>query len=299
MNLGKSGHALMWHHSTNWYSNNGGKNFTKSVVELGSLEHSHDYLRLQGSRSEPSGTVFTLANVAVSKEGETEGSPDSMDTPDSMDPTESMEDSEEEKASSGTSKKNVLVSEDFGVTWTGKPLPDSLQTIIEVVVNPDDAAVLFAVTPNCLTKSTNKGSTWGSCSYTPTQGSPAFTALTVISSNVMFLLRGGSVPLRTTDGGKTWTELTSAAPLFKYGATLELTTSWSGKTLVFHGNDHSAIQRGEYGTKVWKSINNGDDWSDETGDMITISLGHGVWYENDFYLVSYGEGVMVKRNFGA
>jgi len=292
MNLGKSEHILMWHKSTNWYSNNGGKNLTRSIVDLGSLQHSHDYLRLKGSRTEPSGTVFTLADVYSS---------DSMDRNDSIDTTESMdttEDSEEEITSSGTRTTNLLVSEDFGVTWTVKSLPDFLQGPEQVVVNPD-AEELFVVTSNCLAKSTDKGSTWGPCSYTPTQGSPAFTALTVISSSVMFLSRGGSLPLRTTDGGHTWTELASAAPLFKYGASYQVTPSWSGKTLVFHGNDLGAISRGAFGTKVWKSTNNGDDWSDETGDIVTISLGHAVWYEKDFYIISAGEGVMVKRNFEA
>ena len=40
-----------------------------------------------------------------------------------------------------------------------------------------------------------------------------------------------------------------------------------------------------------------DSWTDETGDLVTISPGPGVWYENDFYFVTRGEGVMVKRAF--
>lgn len=113
----------------------------------------------------------------------------------------------------------------------------------------------------------------------------------------MFMMRSGAVPLRTTDGGSTWTELTSAAPLFKYGASMDASLSWSGKTLVLHGVDLGAIGRGEYGTSVWKSCDNGDTWSDETGDLVTISPGPGQWCENDFYFVTRGEGVTVKRNF--
>ena len=48
---------------------------------------------------------------------------------------------------------------------------------------------------------------------------------------------------------------------------------------------------------VWKSSNDGKDWVDETGDLVTISPGPGVWYERDFYFVTRGEGVTVKRNF--
>ena len=70
----------------------------------------------------------------------------------------------------------------------------------------------------------------------------------------MFMLRNGAVPLRTTDGAKTWTELTKTAPLFANGSpTLDGSLSWSGKTLVLHGVDLSAISRGAYGTTVWKS----------------------------------------------
>ena len=59
------------------------------------------------------------------------------------------------------------------------------------------------------------------------------------------------------------------------------------------------IPRNEYGTAVWKSTNDGDDWVDETGDLVTVSPGPSVWYETDFYFVTRGEGVTVKRNFEA
>ena len=61
--------------------------------------------------------------------------------------------------------------------------------------------------------------------------------------------------------------------------------------------DGACVGRGEYGTSVWKSTDDGDTWTDETGDLVTISPGPGVWYESDFYLVTRGEGVTVKRNF--
>jgi hypothetical protein len=114
----------------------------------------------------------------------------------------------------------------------------------------------------------------------------------------MFMLRNGAVPLRTTDGAKTWTELTKTAPLFANGSpTLDGSLSWSGKTLVLHGVDLSAISRGAYGTTVWKSGDDGETWEDETGDLVTISPGPGVWYEKDFYFVTRGEGICVKRDF--
>merc|ERR1712166_1715026 len=95
----------------------------------------------------------------------------------------------------------------------------------------------------------------------------------VKDSKVMFMLRSGKVPLRSKDGGSSWQELTSSAPLFKYGATMDGSLSWSGNTLVLHGVDLTAIGRGEYATSVWKSCDDGDTWKDQTGDLVTISLG--------------------------
>merc|ERR1712146_22709 len=115
----------------------------------------------------------------------------------------------------------------------------------------------------------------------------------------MFMLRNGQIPLRTKNGGEQWEELTSSAALFKYGATMDGSLSWSGKTLVLHGVDLSAISRHQYGTAVWKSSDDGDTWTDETGDLVTISPGPGVWFEKDFYFVTRGEGITVKRSFEA
>ena len=116
----------------------------------------------------------------------------------------------------------------------------------------------------------------------------------------MFLLRKGLVPLRTTAGpAGPWTPLSSPTltELYAHGATFSGSLSWTGKTLVLHGADLSAIGRGERATKVYKSTNDGEAWTDEGGDIVTISPGSGVWYEKDFYFVTAGEGVTVKRNF--
>ena len=123
--------------------------------------------------------------------------------------------------------------------------------------------------------------------------------LIIKDSKTMFMLRKGLVPLRTQDGGSTWAPLSSPAmtQLFAHGVTMDGALSWTGKTLVLTGADLSAVGRGERATSVWKSTNDGDDWTDETGDIVTISPGPGVWYEKDFYFVTRGEGVTVKHNF--
>ena len=48
---------------------------------------------------------------------------------------------------------------------------------------------------------------------------------------------------------------------------------------------------------MWKSADDGETWTDETGDLVTISPGPGVWFEKDYYQVTRGEGLTVKRNF--
>jgi hypothetical protein len=193
--------------------------------------------------------------------------------------------------------KFLMTSHDFGQNWNWTALPASLQAG-GLAVDPTSPHSLYAVTANCLAHSTDQGVTWSPCSSAKGL-SGRFSQVVVKNSKVLFLLRSGAVPLRTTDGGASWEELSKCAPLFQHGVTLDGSLSWSGDTLVLHGVDLSAVGRGEYGTSVWKSSNDGADWVDETGDLVTISPGPGVWYEKDFYFVTRGEGVTVKRNFEA
>jgi len=189
----------------------------------------------------------------------------------------------------------LMTSTDFGATFTWAKMPEDLKTD-GFVVDPTSANSLYTVGPSCLAHSTDNGKSWSPCSTAPGL-TGHFSSLVVKDASTMFMFRTGAAPLRTKDGGKTWSALATAPPLFAYGATFSGSLSWSGKTLVLHGTDRSAIGRGAYGTAVWKSSDDGDSWTDETGDLVTISLGQGVWYETDFYMTSGGEGVMVKRNF--
>ena len=68
-----------------------------------------------------------------------------------------------------------------------------------------------------------------------------------------------------------------------------------GQTLVVHGMDYTAKPRQEFGTLVWKSTDDGETWTDETGDLVSMSPGHGVRYESDFYLKTFGEALPLKH----
>ena len=49
--------------------------------------------------------------------------------------------------------------------------------------------------------------------------------------------------------------------------------------------------------QVWRSMDDGDTWIDETDDLVTLSVNSGTWFGEDFYLTTSGEGILVKRKF--
>jgi hypothetical protein len=110
----------------------------------------------------------------------------------------------------------LLVTHDFGHNWTWTPFPTNLQAG-GVTVDPTNGASVFAYDSSCLAHSTDTGATWSDC-WNKTGLTGSFSRLLVKDASTLFMIRGGAVPLRSTDGGESWTELTSAAPLFKYGA---------------------------------------------------------------------------------
>ena len=321
--MGTSGHLIMFHHQHWWSSSDGGHNFERGNLPGGG--GAFDYVRQAGSRVEPTGKCFALLSAPSplppsppaydEDENELEYRPDHADTGDNDDDDDDDDEVEEieretnnpyaaslqlQSQSAAGNKVYLMTSDDFGGNWTYKaPMPDNLQAQ-DIIVDPTTDKSLYALTDNCLAHSTDDGATFGQCSTAPGLKGGRFSQLIIKDSSTMFMLRKGLVPLRTTSGAQgPWTPLSSPtlAELFKYGATLDGSLSWTGKTLVIHGKDLSAIARRERATKVFKSTNDGEDWTDETGDIATISPGSGVWYEKDFYFVTAGEGVMVKRNF--
>jgi len=332
--MGASGKMLMFHKQHWWFSDDGGHNFI--IGNLPGSAGSFDYVRQAGSRTEPAGTVFAILDApstpasAIKDDDDHDGGDDdddddrsggkdgthysAMDDDEYGAPDDPAQEMKKEldpwqkpfqynpglmSESTGGNIKYLMTSEDFGNNWTWTPLPPNLQAG-GLYVDPTTPNSLFAMTGNCLAHSTDNGKTFSSCS-TASGLTGAFSKLLIKDSSTMFMLRSGAVPLRTKDGGASWQELGSLTktPLFQDGATMDGSLSWSGNTFVLTGNDASAVARKEYGTFVWKSVNDGDDWTDETGDLVTISPGAGVWYEKDLYFVTRGEGLTVKRNFEA
>jgi photosystem II stability/assembly factor-like uncharacterized protein len=313
--MGASGHVVMFHSSSYWASKDGGLNFTRGNFPPGGRHYGDmHYARQAGSRTEPAGTCFatihapspyppppnergarvelppssaTVHDYPLPHPANTDGDASnvggeagyvySFGVP-TLVPGSVQDDSMQAPLVGGpapapTPVAHLMISHDFGYNWTYTPFPAKFQAG-SVTVDPTNSKILFGLTSNCLAHSTDLGVSWSECS-TGKGLTGSFKKLLIKSSTTMFLLRSGAVPLRTTDSGATWTELSKSAPLFKYGATFDGSLSWSGKTLVLSGSDNSAISRGEFGTAVWKSTNDGDDWTDETGDLVTISLGPG------------------------
>ena len=61
--MGRSNHVLMIHHHNILHSARGGKNFSRFVVPNGASVGAPAYVVKPGSRTEPSGRVFALADM--------------------------------------------------------------------------------------------------------------------------------------------------------------------------------------------------------------------------------------------
>ena len=266
------------------------------------------YVRQAGSRTEPNGTVFSMMTGPAGPAGEFP-----VDDSKSKAEREHEEHVQEKlrladpnyKAEAAPSVYTwLLTSENFGLNFTYKVLPDDLQTcggLAALGIDPTAPNSLYVLMSHCLAHSADQGKSWTPCITAPGLEGPFLKdsgAFIVKNSKIMFVMRDGAVPLKTVDGGATWAPMTSLAPLYKAEHIYHLgTLSWTGKTLVLHGNKPSNIQQQECGTIVWKSVDDGEIWTDEAGDLATIFTGDGVWYESDFYFVTRGEGVSVKHNF--
>ena len=66
----------------------------------------------------------------------------------------------------------------------------------------------------------------------------------------MIMLRGNDVPLRTRDGGNTWTPLSNFPNVSMGSYTRKGSYSWSGRTFVVHGVDRNAPKRQQVGVRV-------------------------------------------------
>mgnify|MGYP002630806635 CR=1 FL=1 len=315
--IGRSNHMVMFHYHNVFYSPTGGRNVTRLILPASAVSHASvlAYARLPGSRTEPSGALFTImqcgddCNTTRRSQWQDVATVDNHDNGDKDKGEDEDEDARllltdfgelrdwptNDKANNGA-RSFLLASSNFGRNWTWSLLPLHLQGASFIASDPTDPSTLYIVGPTCLSRSKDGGQSWSECiKAIGLQGS--LSSLLVKDARTMVLLRNEDVPLRSTDGGVSWQALPAAARVSSGGFSRAGSYSWSGRTLVIHGRDTSAPARGEYAGYVWKSHDDGDTFVDETGDLVTMSVNSGTWYGDDLYLTTSGEGILVKRNF--
>ena len=198
-----------------------------------------------------------------------------------------------------TSSTYLVINRNFGAgqfnnsaggwVW-GAALPPHLVDCSLTTSPVDGGAALYAVTSSCIATSTDEGATWSAC-WGGLDGEP-ISGLVIKDASTMFVLRSKMVPLRTKDGGKTWSALHSFDAIAAVGFAFDM--SWTGNTIVVHGLDTTAIAQGRKAPFVWRSTDDGDTFVDETDDVITNHPSGGSWFEGKYYLTSSGQGIMAK-----
>ena len=98
----------------------------------------------------------------------------------------------------------------------------------------------------------------------------SFTGLLIKNESFMIVSRSGQVPLRTADGGLNWEPMDSCAAVATFRQ--ELIYSWSGTTLIMMGAGGSQTVDHPHAAFVWMSKDDGETWTDETGDVVTMAF---------------------------
>jgi len=181
-----------------------------------------------------------------------------------------------------------------GMNWTWTQLPPHLSAIHSFVTDPTSNRTLYGIAPDCIARSYDRGDTWTTCWNSEASGlTGSFSDLVIKDTTTMIAVRTGEVPLRTRDGGVTWLPLTSLAPVARFGG-LGMAYSWTGKTLALSGAGGSQSAEHPHAAVVWTSSDDGDTWTDETADLVTMGLGIANWYEGDLYINTMGQGILKK-----
>ena len=139
----------------------------------------------------------------------------------------------------------------------------------------------------------DQGDTWTACFVNKTNLTGILKQLHIKNETVLIAQRLHQIPLRSIDGGETWQPMHSLVGVEDY--IHQFSYSWSGKTLVMFGVGGDKTTSHTVAAIVWKSLDDGDTWTDETENIATQGAGITQWYEKDLYLSSAGQGIMMKR----
>ena len=190
---------------------------------------------------------------------------------------------------------------DSGVkNWTYTPLPPHLQgKVTGFQTSPTDGGkVLYGIASrldlkNGIPCSEDNGDTWTSCWAGKAGLTGSIRDLVIKDESTIIVCRGGDVPVRTQDGGETWHAMQSLVGIAPFIHSLAY--SWTGKTLALAGAGGVQSAHHPHAMYIWRSVDDGDTWTDETADLVTAGAGISQWYETKLYLSSAGQGILAKE----
>jgi len=137
----------------------------------------------------------------------------------------------------GTAGSGIFKTTDSGVTWTqirkqfGDDLADG-RKVVQVVVDPVEANVIYNVCKYGILKSTDGGETWKALNLTSPPGTVKISSLAVDPKNNKNLVYTGVSTLQfSTDGGVSWTPK-------------KLPTTQAGSVVMFDSLDSKVLYLG-------------------------------------------------------
>lgn len=164
----------------------------------------------------------------------------------------------------GTRTNGVLKSVDGGQNWSPASGGISDKFVTEIVVSPNyqiDKTVFAGTLLDGIFRTTDGGDTW-----TPvnTGLNENYILSLAISPDFVFdntLFAGTTTDVfRSVDGGNNWTEVTGIIG----GSPLSMAVSPD------YGNDHTVFVGTGIYNGIYKSTNDGDDWSNMSADLLVI-----------------------------
>ncbi|MGE0144670.1 MAG: WD40/YVTN/BNR-like repeat-containing protein [Planctomycetota bacterium] len=182
----------------------------------------------------------------------------------------------------------VFKSTDGGASWVQLPATTSWEYVQRIAVSPaNSSVVLAAIRPGGILRSTDGGASWTTVHsafssnqviFDPNDGNRAV-------AHVVDASLAAHSALWSNDGGASWSAAASGlvgAAVSGYDARIEFAYANSQPGTVF-------ASCGSNGGKVWRSTDNGVNWTLRTGGSAT-----GVtWYFNGFWVAPNDPNVMV------
>jgi photosystem II stability/assembly factor-like uncharacterized protein len=182
-------------------------------------------------------------------------------------------------------------STDGGVTFTNVNTPASGAWVAPWCQDPTVAKTIYAGTDKVY-RSIDQGTTW-----TPLNGALAgigqFTVLGVAQSNTQVIYAGNGTKLyRTTNGGGSWTDITSGLPV---------ATNFLTDVAINDSNpDIAYVTFSGYvsGEKVYRTSNGGGTWTNISGILPNMPVNSIVYQKgaNDGLYIGTDAGVYYKNN---